>query len=144
MDTTTGPRASTARIARRATATFTLAGWTPSGLDDEAPPLGAVTATKTFTGDLAATSTVHLLTAGDPATGNAGYVGMERVSGSLHGAGGGFIVQHSATSAGGSETQQLTIVPGSGTGELAGIAGSACIDIDTDSGHTLRLDYTIG
>ena len=36
-----------------------------------------------------------------------------------------------------------TIVPGSGTGDLASISGSAIISVDEAGKHSLTLDYTL-
>ena len=35
------------------------------------------------------------------------------------------------------------VVPGSGTGELAGLSGTMEIHVDADGKHTLALDYQI-
>lgn len=68
-----------------------------------------------------------------------GYVAMERVSGVLDGRRGSFVLQHGAAQdADGAPLQFGWIVPGSGTGELAGIAGSARV-----AHERLTLDWTL-
>jgi hypothetical protein len=84
---------------------------------------------KKFHGDLDGTSKGLMLSAGDPAKGNAGYVAMEQVTGTLAGHTGSFALQHSGLMENGGYKLTVTVVPGSGTGELAGIAGTMNIII---------------
>lgn len=68
-----------------------------------------------------------------------GYIAMERVSGVLDGRRGSFVLQHGAAQgADGQPLQFGWIVPQSGTGELAGIAGSARV-----AHERLTLDYVL-
>ena len=60
--------------------------------------------------------------------GSAGYVAMETVRGRLDGRDGSFVLQHSSTMNRGQPTQSITVVPDSGTGALAGLAGRMTID----------------
>jgi hypothetical protein len=69
-------------------------------------------------------------------------VAIERVTGALHGRSGTFVLQHTGTMAGGEQHLSITIVPGSGTGELVGIAGSMTIAI-ADGVHSYELAYTL-
>ena len=41
-------------------------------------------------------------------------------------------------------TSTSSIVPSSGTGELAGIAGTGVLVVDADGTHRMRFDYTLG
>lgn len=96
---------------------------------------------KQFSGDLAASSSGVMLSGGDPAKGAAGYVAMEQVTGRLAGRSGGFALQHSGTMGGGGQQLQIAIVPGSGTGALAGIIGTMTIRISgKDHFYTLRYE----
>ena len=99
---------------------------------------------KRFHGDLEATSVVEMLSAGDPAAGSAGYVALEHVAGTLHGRAGGFMLQHSGVMDRGTSALQVTVVPGTGTGALAGLAGSLVIAIAADGAHSYTFDYAIG
>ena len=100
-----------------------------------------MTFTKTFHGALAGTSEGEMLTAGAPAAGSAGYVALERFTGTLDGRRGSFVMQHSGTMDGGKQALAIAISPGSGSGELAGIAGTATIDIrDKQHYYTLRYE----
>src|SRR5258706_238511 len=103
----------------------------PAGED----PLGRMTIDKQFRGDLEATSKGQMLSFGSPVKGSAGYVAMEQVSGKLNGLIGTFVLQHSATMARGVPELSVTVVPDSGTGELAGLSGKMNIII-ADKKHS--------
>jgi hypothetical protein len=104
--------------------------------------LGRMTIDKTFSGDLQGTSKGEMLTAGRADTGSAGYVAIERVTGTLQGRRGAFALQHSGTMDRGSFQLTITVVPDSGTGELAGIAGAFDVKI-VDGKHLYTLDYML-
>ena len=104
--------------------------------------LARMTLAKQFQGDLEGTSSGQMLSAGSPAKGSAGYVAMERVSGTLRGRNGTFVLQHSGTLARGAQEQSVTVVPDSGTGELVGLAGKMAIII-ADGKHSYDFEYTI-
>jgi hypothetical protein len=98
---------------------------------------------KQFYGDLEATSKGEMLTAGTDVQGSAGYVAIERVSGTLHGRSGTFILQHNGIMNRGAPQLTITVVPDSGTGQLAGLAGKMAINI-VDGKHLYEFDYTLG
>ena len=102
---------------------------------------GRMTIDKTFDGDLQGTSKGEMLAAGTADKGSAGYVAMEKVSGTLAGKGGTFILQHSGTMNRGEATLSVTVVPDSGTGELSGLAGRMNIII-ADGKHSYEFDYS--
>ena len=87
------------------------------------PTLGRMSLDKQFHGDLEATSKGQMLTAGTAVQGSAGYVAIERVSGTLKGRSGSFALQHSGTMTRGTPQLTITVVPDSGTGQLAGSRG---------------------
>jgi hypothetical protein len=97
---------------------------------------------KQFHGDLEATSKGEMLTAGTGVPGSAGYVAIERVDGTLHGRGGTFVLQHSGTMTRGAPQLTITVVPDSGAGQLAGLAGRMAITI-ADGKHTYDFEYTL-
>lgn len=105
--------------------------------------LGRMSIDKRFQGDLAGTSTGEMLSARAAVAGSAGYVAIEHVSGALHGHSGSFVLQHSSTMARGTPQQSITVVPDSGAGELAGLAGSMTITI-ADGVHRYEFVYTLG
>ena len=108
----------------------------------EGASLGRASFSKTFHGDLSATSTVQMLGARSDTKGSAGYVAIERVIGSLHGKTGSFVLQHSGTMTRGEGTLTVTVVPDSGSGELRSIAGKMTIDIK-DGKHFYAFEYTL-
>ncbi len=105
--------------------------------------LGRLLLKKTFHGDLDATSTVRMLSAGTAVKGSAGYVAIELVQGKLRGRAGSFVLQHSGTMKRGQAGLTVTVVPDSGTGELAGLSGTMAIDI-VDGAHFYTFDFELG
>lgn len=102
--------------------------------------LGSHSLDKQYHGDLEATARGEMLSAGG-LTGSGGYVAMERVTGKLHGKTGTFaIMQHGTMTKGTSPQMTVTIVPGSGTGELSNIDGTMTILI-ADRKHSYDLGY---
>jgi len=108
----------------------------------QAEKLGRMSIDKTFHGDLEATSKGEMLSALTDVKGSAGYVAIERVTGSLHGRTGTFVLQHSGTMDRGAQSLSVTVVPDSGTGELAGLAGRMAIRIE-DGRHFWELEYSL-
>ena len=118
---------------------------TPQATDTpaEGSPLGRLTLDKQFHGDLEATSKGEMLTAGSTTIQNsAGYVALERVTGTLHGKQGTFALQHMGVMTRGDGKLTITVVPDSGTGELTGLSGTMSIDIASGK-HSYTLEYTI-
>jgi Protein of unknown function (DUF3224) len=97
---------------------------------------------KLYHGDLEGTSKGTMLTAGTDVKGSAGYVAMERVTGSLQGRSGSFVLQHSGTLARGEPQQSITVVPDSGTGQLAGITGKMTVII-VEGKHSYEFEYSL-
>ena len=103
--------------------------------------VGRLSIDKTFAGDLVGTSQGEMLTGGSPADGSAGYVAIETVTGALEGRSGSFLLQHSGTMTPASQELTVTVVPGSGSGELEGIGGTMSIEIE-DGKHLYDFEYT--
>jgi len=106
------------------------------------PTLARMSIDKRFHGDLEGTSRGEMLSAATPVKDSAGYVAMERVTGTVAGRSGSFVLQHSATMTRGVPSLSVTVVPDSGTGELAGLTGALKIIIDSDS-HAYEFDYNL-
>ena len=100
-------------------------------------PIGVMVIDKTFHGDLEGKSAGQMLAVRTAVPGSAGYVAMERVEGRLAGRTGSFALQHSGTMDKGAQSLSVTVVPDSGTGDLAGLTGTMNIVIDGG-----RHDYT--
>lgn len=104
--------------------------------------IGRVTVQKQIRGGLEATTVVHMLGVRTPIDGMGGYVAIERVTGTLEGKRGTFVLQHGGTMAGGKPTLHVTVVPGSGTGELVGLRGNFEITIEAGK-HFYAFDWSI-
>jgi hypothetical protein len=104
--------------------------------------LARLTIDKQFHGDIDATSKGQMLSAMTSVKGSAGYVAIERVSGTLAGRRGSFILQHSGTMNRGAPQLAITVVPDSGTDELTGLTGT--MTIDTSGGkHAYEFTYAL-
>ncbi|KQV79589.1 hypothetical protein ASD15_19445 [Massilia sp. Root351] len=97
---------------------------------------------KQYSGDLQATGKGEMLTAMTDTQGSAAYVAIERVTGTLKGKAGSFVIQHSGAMHGGDSQLAVTIVPDSGTGELAGISGRMALK-QVDRQHHYQLDFVL-
>lgn len=97
---------------------------------------------KRFHGALAATSQGTMLAARTEEQGSAGYVAIERVTGTLDGREGSFMLQHSGTMDRGAQQLAIVVIPGSGTGALAGLRGTMGIVI-TDGKHEYDFEYAL-
>ena len=97
---------------------------------------------KRFHGDLQGMSRGQMLAAETAVTGSGGYVAFELVTGTLQGKRGTFILQHKGTMRQEVYAMDITIVPDSGTGELAGISGAMTILIK-GSEHSYEFEYSL-
>jgi hypothetical protein len=97
---------------------------------------------KQFHGDLEAVSRGQMLAASTEVKGSAGYVAIERVTGTLHSHSGTFALQHSGTMNRGAAQLTITVVPDSGTGELVGLTGKLTINM-VDGKHFYDFEYTL-
>lgn len=128
---------------RRATGSFDvqLAPLTPY-VQEAGSMLGRLSIDKQFHGDLEATSRGEMLSAGTAVKGSAGYVAIERVSGTLHGLRGTFVLQHTGTMTRGAPSLSVTVVPDSGTDQLLGLVGSMTIIIE-GAAHSYDFEYDL-
>ena len=115
---------------------------TPQAAGDGASGVGRMSLDKQFRGDLEATSRGEMLTLMTPVEGSAGYVAMEQVTGTIAGRSGTFALQHTGTMRRGAQRLSVTVVPDSGSGQLAGLAGEMKIDI-VGGKHLYTFDYTL-
>ena len=136
---------------QRARATFDVVGWDPgvpaSGEAASGDPMhSAAVVRKEFKGDLEGTSVADLLMcqsdAADLAAG-AGYIASERVEGKLDGRDGSFVMHHWGVSIEDTRETGGHVVPGSATGDLAGLQGQVRISVNERGDHTLTLDYEL-
>jgi hypothetical protein len=104
--------------------------------------LGRMLLDKRYHGELDASAQGQMLSAMTATTGSAGYVAIEHVTGTLQGRAGSFVLQHSGTMNRGTPLLSVTVVPDSGTGALAGLAGRMAIRI-AEGKHFYDFDYTL-
>lgn len=117
---------------------------TPQPSDDKSDtPLGRMTLDKVFHGDLEGTSHGEMLTGSTPVKGSAVYVAVERVEGTLQGRKGTFLLHHTGIMTRGAPSLSITVVPDSGTGQLAGISGKLDIQIAEGGKHTYDFEYAL-
>ncbi len=107
-------------------------------LAKDGPATGRVILRKTYTGPvLVATASGHALTTQGPC--GASYVAQERIVGTLDGRDGSFVLEHRASMGEGHPTVvAASVVPGSGTGALAGITGQGQV-----AHELLTLDFDL-
>ncbi|MGA5300770.1 DUF3224 domain-containing protein [Nucisporomicrobium flavum] len=126
-------------MSRRATGTFTTT-FEPLPADDDM--LGRTQVHKTIEGDLTGTGRAEMLSVGTPVEGSAGYVAIDRITGTLEGLKGSFVLQHFGLMDRGSGTLTVRVVPDSGTDELTGITGTFEIDNSSEE-HRYVFTYDI-
>ena len=115
----------------------------PDNPQAEAAALGRMSLDKQFRGDLDGVSQGEMLSILDKEKGSGGYVALERVTGSLHGREGTFVLQHSASMSRGEPDLKIVVVPDSATGELTGLAGTMDIRIEAGQ-HYYDFSYSLG
>jgi len=106
------------------------------------PTVGRMSIDKQFHGNLEGSSKGQMLATRTAVEGSAGYVAMERVSGTLDGRTGTFALQHSGTMTHGVPQLNVTVVPDSGTGQLVGLTGKMTINI-ADGKHSYDFEYAL-
>ena len=115
----------------------------PAGEGAGRVAVGRMLIDKQYAGDFIGVGQGEMLSAGNPGAGSAGYVAMEHVTGAFGALTGSFALQHAGTMHGGESILNISVVPGSGTGELAGISGKLKLDI-VGRTHHYELEYTLG
>jgi Protein of unknown function (DUF3224) len=105
--------------------------------------LGRMTIDKTYHGDLEGTAVGQMLSGMSPTEKTSGvYVAVERVTGTLAGRTGTFILHHTGVMDRGAQSLKITVVPDSGTDQLSGLTGTLAIDI-RDGKHFYTFDYLL-
>jgi ketosteroid isomerase-like protein len=108
----------------------------------DAAKIGRMSIDKMWQGDLAGTSVGEMLTAMTDVKGSAGYVAIEKVTATLRGKSGSFVLQHDGKMTRGEGRLAIMVVPDSGAGELAGITGTLSIEISGGK-HSYVFDYEL-
>jgi hypothetical protein len=97
---------------------------------------------KRYHGALDATGNGEMLSHRTATAGSAGYVAIERVSGTLDGRHGSFVLQHAGLMDRGAQQLDLQVIADSADGELTGLRGRMQIRIEA-SQHEYVFDYTL-
>jgi len=126
----------------RADAVITVHKYEPAAYDEPADGLvlTRIHVEESFSGDISGDGVVEFLQAAR-ADGSASFVGIERVTGTVGGRHGTFLLQDAGTVAGGIVSGDWFVVPGSGTGGLAGLRGEGGFRADLGEGAQVHLDY---
>lgn len=132
-----------AAMATHASGTFEVK-ITPQTADEieTAAAVGRMSIDKQLHGELEGTSKGEMLVAGTDVKGSAAYVALERVTGTLNGRTGTFVLQHTASMTSSSQQLLITVVPDSGTGQLIGLTGKFTIKI-VDKKHFYDFEYSL-
>ena len=129
---------------RIASATFDIDTWDEQPWDEgRGARLTRTRVTKTFSGEVEATSVGEMLMAYAEDAGSRAYVGFERITGRLDDRIGSFVLHHTATASGAGHAVSWSIVPDTGTGGLEGIRGEAQIVVSARGEHSITLDYEL-
>jgi hypothetical protein len=126
----------------RANATITVETYEPVAYDEPAagPALTRIHVEERFSGDISGDGVVEFLQAAD-ADGSASFVGIERVTGTIAGRAGTFLLQDQGTVSGNVVAGEWFVVPGSGTGALEGLRGTGGFRANLGEGADVHLDY---
>ena len=126
----------------RAAAVITVHKYEPAAYDEPAdgPALTRIHVEESFSGDITGDGAVEFLQAAR-ADGSASFVGIERVTGELGGRSGTFLLQDAGTVRDNIVSGDWVVVPGSGTGQLAGLRGEGGFRADLGESAQVTLDY---
>lgn len=126
----------------RATGKITVRTYLPAPYDEPAdgPVLSRIHVEESFDGDIVGEGVAEFLQSA-AADGTAGFVGLERVTGSVGDRDGTFLLQDAGTVAGGVVHGEWFVVPGSGTGKLSGLRGTGAFQARLGEDAEIRLDY---
>jgi hypothetical protein len=125
-----------------ASAVITVHKYEPADYEKpaEGPVLTRVHAEESFSGDITGDGVVEFLQA-IREDGSASFVGIERITGTIAGKEGTFLLQDAGTIEGNIVSGDWFVVPGSGTGELAGLRGDGGFRANLGEGAEVYLDY---
>lgn len=135
----------TTHTATRARCTFSVQSWdeqTFSEVDGQLK-LTHASVTKTFAGDLEGEGTLQYLMFYGPRD-QTRVIGLERVQGKLGGKAGTFVLEHMGGDDGSEARGRVTVLAGSGTGELTALRGSGEAVATRTGDYTMTLDYELG
>lgn len=109
--------------------------------DDGESPAGRMLISKTYHGDLEGTAYGQMISKRIEG-GSAVYFAIEEFTGSLEGRSGGFTLLHHGQMTAESQSLDITVLEGSGTGGLVGVTGAMQIG-KADGGHSYELSFEL-
>jgi Protein of unknown function (DUF3224) len=126
----------------RAEAVITVHKYEPAAYDEpaEGPALTRIRVEESFSGDMTGAGVAEFLQAAR-ADGPASFAGIERVTGTVAGRHGTFLLQDAGTVQDNIVSGDWFVIPGSGTGELAGLRGTGGFRANLGEGAQVHLDY---
>jgi hypothetical protein len=129
-------------VTTRANAVITVRAYEPAAYDEpaEGPALTRIHVEESFSGDISGDGMVEFLQAART-DGSASFVGIERVTGAVAGREGTFLLQDAGTVQDDIVSGDWFVIPGSGTGELAGLRGTGGFRANLGEGAQVHLDY---
>ena len=127
-----------------ANARFAIKAWdeNPYSEGENLPKLTRASVTKTYTGDIDAEGHVEYLMM-YRSDGSATFVGLERITGSIAGRKGSFVLQRTGVFEDGLAKESYSVIPGSATGELSGLQGEGATSVGHGMEHPITLDYEL-
>jgi hypothetical protein len=108
---------------------------------DADTPAGRMLIDKTYSGDMTGSGKGQMISKGTE-SGTAVYYAIEEFSGSLNGKNGAFTLIHKGKMSAESQTLDIEILKGSGSGEFEDVSGSMTITQDS-TGHSYELTYEL-
>ena len=126
----------------RANAVITVHKYEPSAYDEptEGPVLTRIHVEESYSGDITGAGVAEFLHAARP-DGSASFVGIERVTGAVAGRTGTFLLQEAGTLQDNAVSGDWFVIPGSGTGQLAGLRGTGEFRVALGAGTQAHLAY---
>lgn len=131
-------------MTKTASARFAIKSWDekPYSEGSDLPKLTRASVTKTFTGDIEGVGQVEYLMM-YRSDGSATFVGLERITGRIGDKKGSFVLQRIGAFENGFANETYSVVPGSATGELAGLVGNGASSVGHGLEHPFDLNYEI-
>lgn len=126
-------------MAKTHESSFEITSWEETDLVDGDVRVYRTDVAKRFSGDIEGTSEAWLVMTITP-SGPAAYVGLEVFDVSIEGRRGTFVLKHDATATSDGQDASWVVVSGSGTGDLAGLEGTAQIERHDDGSHSFTLN----
>ena len=129
-------------MSTRANAVITVRTYEPAAYEEpaEGPALTRIHVEESFSGDISGEGAVEFLQAARP-DGSASFVGVERVTGTVAGRDGTVLLQDAGPVQDNIVSGEWFVIPGSGTGQLAGLRGAGGFRANLGEGAQVHLDY---